>query len=118
MLLNSYSFENGLRIQFCSYVHMCVLLMHAPCLCPQQGLNCIQASKGLSEQMICDLEKTRTSMCLCAGSGLKGAEYNITVAWQSVPWTGLLLTGRKSFAGFKMPQEYTGSRDQSRRWAL
>jgi len=48
------------------------------------------------------------------GNGLRGKEFNLTVAWQTVPRSGLLLTGERTFPGFKMPEEYTGA--APRRW--
>lgn len=48
------------------------------------------------------------------GNGLRGRDFNLTVAWQTVPRTGLLLSGERTFTGFKMPEQYVGA--APRRW--
>lgn len=52
----------------------------------------------------------------CAGNGFRGLDYNVTIAWQSVPKSGLLLADHRTFTGYRMPQEYTGSSRGGGRW--
>jgi signal peptidase complex subunit 3 len=40
------------------------------------------------------------------GHELLGREFEVTVAWNVMPRVGRLYTGRRSFSGFRLPEEY------------
>ena len=43
------------------------------------------------------------------GSNLRGLPVNLTLEWNVMPITGSMSVGRKTFTGFRLPEEYTSA---------